>query len=198
MIDSRPSDSIQFRLSTIFVLTLVAAILAAFLSNRGNDLLLAGLVTTTTSMVFALLVGYRYGAMMDRVFWGIVAAAMMQAVCATAYLLDRSGIYAWPVAAGFVATMAAAPSGRYRRMAKGALMAILVIGLYTIAFNSTGAVLLGNLISAGCGGALIALLIEIVQEIERYRRVPLPFVGLILVLGAIAVSILAPRVIAGW
>ncbi len=65
---SQPEKSVQFRLSTIFVLTLVAGILAAFLSPRGNDLMLAGLVTTVTSLIFAILVGYVRPPLVDRVF----------------------------------------------------------------------------------------------------------------------------------
>jgi hypothetical protein len=43
--NEQQENTIRFRLSSIFVLTLIASILAAFLSARNNDLMLAGLMS---------------------------------------------------------------------------------------------------------------------------------------------------------
>jgi len=69
--ESQPQESVQFRLSTIFVLTLIASILAAFLSPRGNDLMLAGVISVVGSALFALVVGYVRPPLANRVFWGV-------------------------------------------------------------------------------------------------------------------------------
>ncbi len=195
---SQPQKAIQFRLSTIFVLTLIASILAAFLSPRGYDLMLAGLISVVGSAVFALFVGYVSPPLANRIFWGVVIAAMMQAVCAETTLLDRSGIYAWPLAAGFAAVIAASPGSLYRRMVFAAAMAAIIIAGYVVSLGSTASVTIPHVACAGIGGALMAILIAAVNWLEQERRIPQPAVGLVLVLGAMAFALAAPRVIPGW
>ncbi|HUS39782.1 MAG TPA: hypothetical protein VMX74_10050, partial [Pirellulales bacterium] len=64
--------TLQFRLSTLFVLTLIASILAAFLSSLGSDMMLAGAVTIVASLLFAMAVGSFRPPLVDRIFWGVV------------------------------------------------------------------------------------------------------------------------------
>ncbi len=196
---SSPSDkSIQFRLSTIFVLTLVAGILAAFLRPHGNDMMLSGLVTTVTSLIFALAVGYVRPPLVDRVFWGIVVAAMMQAVCANVILLDRTGIYAWPLVAGFAAVAASGNSNRYGRMIIAAATAGLIIFAYIAWLGASNAVILAYITCASVGGALLTILVDVTKWLEQTRRIPQPAIGLALVLAAIGFSVAAPKVVPGW
>lgn len=195
---SQPDKSIQFRLSTIFVLTLVAGILAAFLSPHGNDMMLAGLVTTLTSLIAALVVGFVRPPLVDRVFWGIVVTAMMQAVCANVILLDRTGIYAWPLVAGFAAVAASGNSNRYGRMIIAASTAGLIIFAYIAWLGGSNAVILAYITCASVGGALLTMLIDVTKWLEQSRHIPQPVIGLSLVLAAIGFSVVAPRVIPGW
>jgi branched-subunit amino acid transport protein len=195
---SQAEKSVQFRLSTIFVLTLVAGILAAFLSPHGNDLMLAGLVTTVTSLIFALAVGYVRPPLVDRVFWGIVVAAMMQAVCANVILLDRTGIYAWPLVAGFAAVAAAGTSNRYGRMLLAAATAGLIIFAYIAWLGASNVLILAYVTCASVGGALLTILVDVTKWLEQTRRIPPPAIGLALVLAAIGFSVVAPTVIPGW
>lgn len=195
---SQPAESVQFRLSTIFVLTLVAGILAAFLNPRGNDMMLAGLVTTTASLIFAFAVGYIRPPLVDRIFWGIVVAAMMQAVCANVILLDRSGIYAWPLVAGFAAVAASGNSNRYGRMIIAAATAGLIILAYIAWLGASNALILAYVTCASVGGALLTILVDVTKWLEQTRRIPQPAIGLALVLVAIGFSVVAPKVIPGW
>ncbi|MFK8113680.1 MAG: hypothetical protein AB8B91_15870 [Rubripirellula sp.] len=200
--DSGPTRSaqasLQFRLSTIFVLTLIATILAAFLNPRGSDRMLAALVTVLCSLAFACVVGFLRPPLVDRVFWGVVVAAMMQAVCAEVILLDRSGIYAWPIVAGFSAVIAAGQSGFYQRMAATAVIAGLIIGAYVISMSSPMTVVIAYIVCAAIGGALLTVLIDSVRWSEHRFRIPQPAIGLTLVLAAIAFSVTAAKLIPGW
>jgi hypothetical protein len=191
--------ALQFRLSTIFVLTLVAGVLAAFLSPRGNDLMVAGAFTTVGSLLFALAVGSIWPPLIDRVFWGVVVAAMMQAVCATVILFDHDkGIYAWPLAAGVAAVMAAGGSNRFGRMMIASAMAGGIIALYMIIAGGTAIAIGANVACAAIGGALLAILVEFVGWMERTRKIPQPAIGLALVLAAIGFSLIASKVVPGW
>lgn len=195
---SQPEKSVQFRLSTIFVLTLVAGILAAFLSPKGSDMMLAGLVTSLASLIFALLVGYIRPPLVDRLFWGIVVAAMMQAVCANVILLDRTGIYAWPLVAGFAAVAASGNSNRYGRMILAAATAGLIIFAYIAWLGASNKVILAYVTCASVGGAMLTILVDVTKWLEQARRIPQPAIGLALVLAAIGFSVVAPTVIPGW
>ena len=189
---------LQFRLSTIFALTLIASILAAFLRPRGNDLMLAGAVTTFCSLLFALVVGSFRPPRIDRVFWGVVVAAMMQAVCAEVILLDRTGIYAWPLVAGFAAVAAAGNSNRYGRMILAAGTAGVIILAYIVWLGATTSVIIAYVACASIGAALLTFLIDVTKWLEQTRRIGQPAIGLGLVLAAIGFSVVAPRLIPGW
>ena len=191
-------EGLQFRLSTIFVLTLVASILAAYLNPKGSDMLLAGLVTVASSLVFALAVGYFRVPQMDRVFWAVVVAAMMQAVAANVTLLDRMGIYAWPIVAGFVATVAAGKSNMYFRMMVAATTSAVLIVPYVLSVDNDSPVVVSYVVCAAIGGALLTIMIDFVRWIEQRYRVAQPLIGLTLVIAAIGFSVFAPHVIPGW
>ena len=193
-----PDTSIQFRLSTIFVLTLVAGILAAFLRPRGYDMMLAGMVTVITTLIFALAVGFVRPPLTDRVFWGIVAAAMMQAVCANVILLDRTGIYAWPLVAGFAAVAAAGNSSRYGRMIVAAATAGFIISVYIAWLGASSGLIISYVTCASIGGVFLTLLVDVTKWLEKVRHIPQPAIGLALVLGAIGFSVVAPTIIPGW
>lgn len=196
---SVPSQqSVQFRLSTMFVLTLIAGILAAFLSPRGNDLMLAGVITTASSLAFGLFVGSLFPPRLDRVFWGVVVAAMMQAVTANVILLDRTGIYAWPIVAGFAAVSAAGQSNRYRRMVLAAVSAGSLIFGYISWLGANQGLILAYVTCASIGGALLVLLIDLTRWLRTSLRIPPPAIGLVLVLAAIGFSLAAPSTIPGW
>ena len=197
-LEAEPRKATQFRLSTIFVLTLIAGILAAFLSPRGNDLMLSGMISVVGTALFALAVGHRRPPLADRVFWGVVIAAMMQAVCAETTLLDRTGIYAWPLSAGFAAVIAAGPASLYRRMALSAAMAGTIIAGYVVSLGGTTTVVIAYVSCAAIGGALMTILVDSVNWLERKLRIPQPAIGLVLVLGAMGFALGAPRVIPGW
>ncbi len=194
----QPPRAIQFQLSTIFVLTLVASILAAFLSPRGNDLMLAGMICVMGSLIFALVVGYLRPPLADRVFWGVVIAAMMQAVCAEVILLDRSGIYAWPLAAGLAAVVAAGDASLVIRSVLSSLTAAAIIAVYVISLSVSNVAIVSNVVCAAIGGALLTCLIDVVQWTSHRRRIPQPAIGLVLVLAAIGFSVAAPKWIPGW
>lgn len=190
---------LQFRLSTIFVLTLIATVLAAFLSPRGNDMLLAGFVTTVASLLFGLVVGMIRAPLVDRIFWGVTVAAMMQAVCAEVILLDRQlEIYAWPITAGFAAVVSAGRSNLYFRMIASAATAGTLIAAYVVWVSSTPIVIVSYVACAAIGGALLNILVDGVGWLERVGRIPQPAVALALVLGAIGFSLAAPKLIPGW
>lgn len=197
--DPAPRQPIQFRLSTIFVITLIVGVLAAFLNPLGPDLLMAGAVTAMASLLFALLVGAIWPPIVERLFWGIVVAAMMQAVCATVILLDRDlGIYAWPLAAGFAAVVAVGDGNRFRRMISPALMAGSIIAIYVLYVGGTAVVATPLVACAAIGGALLAILVELVGRFERARKIPPSAIGLAMVLAAIGFSSIASEVIPGW
>ncbi|TWU59492.1 hypothetical protein Poly51_22800 [Rubripirellula tenax] len=192
-------DTLQFRLSSIFVVTLVATILAAFLSARGHDMMLAGVVTTIASAAFALALGRLRPPRIDRVFWGVVVAAMMQVVASEVTLLDRqAGVYAWPIVAGFAAVVAAGRSPLYRRMLIAALTAAILILPYVIYFCGRPEAVVPYVICAAIGGALLTFMIDAVRWLEARFRVPQPLVGISLVLAAMAFATVAQRVIPGW
>lgn len=188
----------QFRLSTLFVVTLAATILAAFLNPRGHDHMLAGSIAVVLSMVLGFLVGIRFPPQAERVFWGMVVAAMMQAVCAEVILYDRRGVLAWPIAAGVAAVFVAARSGLYRRMVLGAGTASCVIAGYTLLAGAPAVVAGAMIACAAIGGALMTVLVDVVRWAETRFRVPQPAIGLSLVLCAIAFSVTAPRIFPGW
>lgn len=189
---------LQFRLSTIFVLTLVASILAAFLNPKGSDMLLAGMATTAVSLLFALVIGYFRSSIADRVFWAVVVAAMMQAVAANVILLDRSGIYAWPIVAGFAAAIAAGKSNLYFRMLAASATAAVTIIPYVVSLEPKAPVILSYVTCAAIGGALLTIMIDLVRWAEQKHRIPQPAIGLTLVIAAIGFSVLAPQLIPGW
>lgn len=190
-------SGIQFQLSTIFILTFIATIMAAFLNPRGSDLLLAGTVTVMANLGFALAVGKFRPPLADRVFWGIVVTAMMQVVCATVTLLDRSGIYAWPILAGFAAVIAAGNACMYRRMVWSSVMAGSLISIYVLALAANEAAI-AYIICAAIGGCLLAIMVTFIRWAERRFRIPQPAIGLTMVLAAIGFSQVAPQVIPGW
>ncbi|TWU02657.1 hypothetical protein [Stieleria varia] len=190
--------ALQFRLSTLFVVTLAATILAAFLNPRGEDHMMAGAVATVAAMALGFLVGTWFPPRAERVFWGMVIAAMMQAVAAEVILYDRKGILAWPLAAGFAAVFAASRSGLYRRMIYGAATSSAVIGIYMGVVRAPSSVVIAVVGSAAIGGALLPVLIEMVRWIETRYRIPQPAIGLTLVIAAIGFSVAAPRLIPGW
>ncbi|GAA4460033.1 hypothetical protein GCM10023156_40430 [Novipirellula rosea] len=196
--DSPRDELLQFRLSTIFVLTLIASILAVFLRPRGNDLMIAGMVSTISSLAFGMLVGKVRPPLMQRVFWGVVVAAMMQAVVSNTILLDRKGIYGWPIAAGFAAVVAAGNSNLYRRMIQGAIAAATVVAIYMVSLPTDSITGFANTICAAIGGALLAVLVDVVNFLQRRTTVPLPITGLALVLVAMAFATVAPTLIPGW
>ncbi|EMI20850.1 membrane protein [Rhodopirellula maiorica SM1] len=191
-------ELLQFRLSTIFVLTLIASILAAFLRPRGNDLMIAGMVTTISCLAFGMLVGKLRPPLMQRVFWGVVVAAMMQAVASNTILLDRKGIYGWPIAAGFAAVVASGNSNLYRRMFQAAVAAATVVAIYMASVPANWTTSIANSICAAIGGALLAVLVEVVNWLQRKTHIPLPITGLALVLSAIVFAAIAPIMIPGW
>ncbi|GAA5509441.1 hypothetical protein [Novipirellula caenicola] len=191
-------DLLQFRLSTIFVLTLIASILAAFLRPRGNDLMIAGMVSTISSLAFGVIVGKIRPPMMQRVFWGVVVAAMIQAVASNTILLDRKGIYGWPIAAGFAAVVASGNSNLYRRMFQAAMVAAAVVAIYMASVPANATTSIANAICAAIGGALLAVLVEVVNAFQRKTHLPMPVTGLALVLAAIVFAVIAPIMIPGW
>ncbi len=191
-------DGLQFRLSTVFVLTLVASLLAAYLNPQGSDLLLAGLVTITASLLLAIAVGYVRPPIADRVFWAVVVSAMMQAVTANVILLHRSGIYAWPIVAGFAATIAAGKSSRYVRMFFAAAAAAVSILPYVISLDSNVPVIIAYVICAAIGGALLTILVDFVRWAEQKYHIPQPAIGLMLVVAAIGFSTVASQIVPGW
>ncbi len=194
----RNKKTLQFRLSTIFVLTLVATVLAAFLSPRGNDLLLSGMLTAVGAATFALAVGYFWPPLVDRVFWAIVVTAMMQAVCAEVDLLARLEIFAWPATAGVAAAMAVGHRNLYIRMVMSGLAAGLCFAAFATQIDARLADLVMNIVCATIGGALLAVLISVIQWLEEKYRLPQPAIGLVMVLAAIVFAVLAPRMIPGW
>jgi hypothetical protein len=182
----------------VFVLTLIASILAAYLSSRGEDLIPAGLLTVGTVAILAGVIGYFWPPLTDRIFWGIVVTAMMQAMTAQVILLDRSGIYGWPLTAGIAAVLAAGHTSLYPRMAAGAVAAGLSMTLFMLLIEAPTNAKMMNVISAAIGGALLGVLIQWFKWIDQKKIIPQPVVGLILVLAAIAFSQLAPRIVPGW
>jgi hypothetical protein len=189
---------LQFRLSTIFVLTLVATVLAAYLSPLGNDLLLAGLTSAVVSLVVAFAVGSIRPPLVDRVFWGMVVAAMMQAVCADIDKLDRLEIFAWPITAGVAAVFAVGCDNMYRRMVLAGLAAGLCFAGFATNINASTTILALNVICAVIGGALLAVMITLISWLEKRYKLPQPAIGLVMVLSAIGFAIVAPVWIPGW
>ena len=190
--------ALQFRLSTIFVLTLVATLLAAFLNPRGSDLLLAGVITVTACFAIGLIIGKLCPPMVDRVFWGVVVAAMMQAVTAHVTLLDRAGIFAWPMVAGLSAIAASGKSHLYRRMLLAAVTGGITITPYVVPLSFDHTVTAAFVCCAAIGGALLAALIESVRWLEKRYRISQPMIGLALVVAAMAFSYSAKQLIWGW
>jgi len=200
-VESNPTETsrLQFRLSTLFVVTLVAGVLAAFLRPRGHDLMMAGAITSSASLLFALIVGAVRPPIVERLFWGIVVAAMMQVVSATVILFDHQmGIYAWPLAAGFAAVVAVGQWSRAGRMTIAALVASTIIATYVLIAGGSIAVVAAIVACAAIGGALLAILIELVGRLEQIRKIPQSAIGLAMVLAAIGFSLVADNVIPGW
>ena len=190
--------ALQFRLSTIFVLTLIATLLAAFLNPRGSDLLLAGAITVTSCLVIALIIGKLFPPLVDRVFWGVVVAAMMQAVTAYVTLLDRAGIFAWPIVAGLAAIVAAGQSNLYRRMLLAAITGGTAIVPYVVPLSFDHTVTAAFVVCAAIGGALLAAMVDTVRWLEKRYRISQPVIGLTLVVGAMAFSYSAKQLVWGW
>ena len=191
--------TLQFRLSTIFAITLIASVLTAFLSFHGNDLVLAGAVTMFASLLFGLAVGSVRPPLFDRAYWGVVIAAMMEVVCATVILFDHDkGIYAWPLAAGFAAVTAAGNGQRFRRMLVAAVTSGTIVAIYALSTSATTLEVLAIVACAAIGGALLAILIESVDSLERTQKFSQAAIGLGLVLAAIMFSFVGKHVIPGW
>ena len=199
--DANPQGDVvpRFRLSSLFVMTLIAAILTAFLNSHGRDLVLAGVVTMAACLLFGLAVGYVRPPGMRRLFWGVVIAAMIEVVCATVVLFDHDkGIYAWPLAAGFAAVVVAGEGSRWLRMIAGGVTAASLIAIYALTTNATTIDLLAIVACAAIGGALLALMIELVGWVERVTVISHPAIGLALVLAAIGFSLVGKQLIPGW
>ena len=199
--DEEPEENrtLQFRLSTIFSITVIASVLTAFLSRHGNDLILAGAVSMVASLVFGLAVGYVRPPLADRVFWGVVVAAMMEVVCATVILFDHGrGIYAWPIAAGFAAVTAANSGKRFQRMFVAAATSGAIISIYAFSTTDNPLDVLAIVACAAIGGALLAILIESMSWLEQTYKIPSSLTGLGLVLAAIVFSVIGKHVIPGW
>ena len=98
----------------------------------------------------------------------------------------------------FAAVTAAGSLDRFRRMTIAAVMAGGVIAMYMITAGGTAIAIIANVACAGIGGALLAILVEMVSWIERTRRIPQPAIGLALVLAAIGFSLLVGKLVPGW
>ena len=116
------------------------------------------------SLLFGFAVGSLRPPVVERVFWGVVVAAMMQTVCATVILFDHDkGIYAWPLAAGFAAVPAASDGYRIRRMLLAAAISGTVITIYMLSTTAALYEILANVVCALIGGAFTVV-------VDRVRR----------------------------
>ena len=197
-VEEGPKQLIQFRISTLLIVTLAATIHAAFLNPRGPEHMLACCVAVSVSVSAGFILGRLRGRTVERMFWGMVIAAMMQAVCANVILYHRLGTYAWPVAAGLAAVVTADDSNRYLRMILGGVTSGAVVAIYFAIVGAGGSVMLPMVSCAAIGGALLTVLIEFFQTVEAKTRIPQPAIGLSLLLASIAFSQLAPTLIPGW
>lgn len=190
--------AIQFQLSTIFVLVLISGIMSAFLQSRGEENIPAALATVTVIAIFAIAVGSFRPPLTDRLFWGIVVTAMMQAIAAEVVLLDRFGVLGWPICAGIAAVCAAGRTTLYPRMIIGAIPAGIAMAIYSLTFEAPVHAKAMNVVSATIGGALLGMLIELILWVQSKRILPQPAIGLALVLGGIVFAVTAPKIIPGW
>ena len=195
---SKPPEIPQFRLSSLFLVTLAASILAAFLNPRGQQHMLAGALAVSIAMALGWAIGTISPPRSDRIFWGMVITAMMQAVCAEVILMDPRGVIAWPLCAGVAAVFVASRANIYRRMLVGAAVAAIVILVYTIIIAVPSHVMVPVVACAAIGGALMTVLVEIARWSEMRYRIPQPVVGLTLVIGSIFFSVTASHWIPGW
>jgi hypothetical protein len=194
-IESKP---IQFRLSTLMIMNLVAGIVIAYMRPQGTDLFLAAAVSIFFGGLFGLTIGRWQGLLVQRTFWGVTAPAMMLILVAKVDLYDRIEIYLWPILAAVAVVLAIGERSRYLRMILASVIPASAM-MAAMAFISVcREAIVPNGLVVAIGGALSVLLVDLVRGVDQFRSDLYPWIGLALVLMSIAASETLPKWIPGW
>jgi hypothetical protein len=193
-----PSQPIQFRLSTLMIMNLVAGIVIAYMRPQGTDLFAAAALGVILGGLFGLTIGRWQGQVVQRTFWGITAPAMMLILVAKVDLSDRREVYVWPIVAAVVVVQAIGDRSRYVRMLLASLLPEILMIAAMAGIGANREVVLLNGLMAAIGGALSVILVDLVRGMEHFRSDLYPWVGLGMVLLTIAAAETLPRWIPGW
>jgi hypothetical protein len=195
----KASRPFQFGLQAALAVTLLLALLFGYLRPYG-----AGAVATCGLVVLiAALVGGLGGAVagknLDPMFWSVIGAVFAYLAVVGFALYHWSSQYVWPLV-GMVAgtTVGAIGQGRpVRRMAFGSLAATAVFAIYMLLLFGLNPDLGYELLCAALGGALLGLLVEIVERFERTTSIPRYLLAVGFVVAAILGHWIVPRIIPG-
>lgn len=168
------SGKYQFSLQTLVGLFAIVGLLLGYLRLYGVDVIARCLAMVAVAILVGAVVGRLAQKTADAMFWGAIGAVF-------GFLAVLGGIsyhwllnYLWPFVGCMAgAGVAASADGHLvRRMARGALVAVVLIAPTVIAVVGWNPAISADLVCAAAGGALLGLAVELASRFERYTALP--------------------------
>ncbi len=189
----------QFGLQAFLLMFVVVAVLVGYLRSFGVEPVGRFGLCIAVAMPLGGLIGWRAGRFSTAVFWtGIGTVLGSLAVCGTT-VGHWTAYYFWPLMGGAAGATAAVCDrrGLPERMASTTVVALGIVGLYTLLWPCRSGEENAQIVCAAGGGALLGLGVDLVGRFERWTAIPRHFLALGLVVLAVAGHWVAVRVIPG-
>lgn len=214
-LEEQPPESgqLQFGIRTLMVLTVMASLIANYLSGYGKH----GFVVVGVAFPIAVLAGWLFGQLLGdkkiRIYWSVLTSVLFQIISANVFMLRYWDYFAWPIFAALAGSAISSPIefsrglkklGGYNsttRMLLGMLGGVAFYGAYISLLWLTGAGWswqTAEFAAFSGAGILIGVLIEACIWTDKKFNISQLYVAFVLVVLAIIFATFAASLIPGW